>query len=228
MVERELRAGLCGKSFSQHGAGLTGSMLSAAVIAGLLTVIMSVIADDAVRKSAEPLAGPVWLWLMTTIGSWLVLAAGKVCERSRGERLKRRFGMLAVGLAFGAIAFVLSQHLMITFGEGSIPRGLVRNRWAEGMYSQSGMPELPAFLAYFGALFFTISWWKQSDPLRPSRLKIAPILLTVLAAWVWQLVWPFPQPWGFMLVAAISIVTQLSAPWMKPAERAARPLTITS
>jgi hypothetical protein len=90
------------------------------------------------------------------------------------------------------------------------------------MYSASGMPQLPAFMAYFGALFFTIGWWKQSDQLRGSRLKIAPILLTVLAAWIWQLVWPFPQPWGFMLVAAISIVTQLSAPWMPPAERVPR------
>jgi hypothetical protein len=221
VLEKQARARICERTTRQHAADLTGSMLSAAVMAGLLTAVMTVIADDSLRRSPEPMAGPMWLWLMTTLGSWLVLGAGKVCERSRGERFKRRLGTLALGLVFGAVAFALSEHLMIDFGDSSISRGL-RNSWAEGMYSASGMPQLPAFMAYFGALFFTIGWWKQSDPLRGSRLKIAPILLTVLAAWIWQLVWPFPQPWGFMLVAAISIVTQLSAPWMPPAERVPR------
>jgi hypothetical protein len=89
------------------------------------------------------------------------------------------------------------------------------------LYDSSGDPTLAAYMAYFGAIFLTIGWWKQSDPLRSSRLKIAPILLGVLAAWVWQLVLPFPQPWGFMLVAGIAIATQLSAPWLSPAYRTA-------
>ena len=74
-------------------------------------------------------------------------------------------------------------------------------------------------VAYFGALFMTIGWWKLCDPLRSSRLRIAPILLAVMAAWIWQMFVPFPQPWGFMLVASIAIATQLSAPWISPAER---------
>jgi hypothetical protein len=222
VLEQQARARICDKTFSQHAAGLTGSMLSAAVLAGLLTVVLTGIAGDAVLGSAEPLAGPVWLWLMTTLGSWLILAAGKVCERSRGERLLRRFGMLALGLAFGLIAFAFSQHLMLSFTDDSLARGIIRDDWVRNMYTTGGLPRLPAFLSYFGALFFTIGWWKQSDPLRGSRLKIAPILLTILAAWIWQLVWPFPQPWGFMLVAAISVVTQLSAPWIPPAQRVAR------
>src|SRR3954451_15418693 len=96
------------------------------------------------------------------------------------------------------------------------PRGL----FGREMYDSSHMPTLPAFLAYFGGVFLTIGWWKQCDPLRRSRLRIAPILLTVLAAWIWQLVLPFPQPWGFMLVGSIAIATQLSAPWLGPKDRA--------
>jgi hypothetical protein len=45
--------------------------------------------------------------------------------------------------------------------------------------------------------------------------------MTILAAWIWQLVWPFPQPWGFMMLAAISISTQLSAPWISSKDRTA-------
>jgi hypothetical protein len=129
--------------------------------------------------------------------------------------------MLALGLVFGTIAFAAGDYLMVELGHRSIPRGAPGARIFRDWYDSSGDPALPAFMAYFGAIFLTIGWWKQSDPLRSSRLKIAPILLAVLAAWVWQLVLPFPQPWGFMLVAGIAIATQLSAPWLSPANRTA-------
>jgi hypothetical protein len=32
--------------------------------------------------------------------------------------------------------------------------------------------------------------------------------------------WHFPQPWGLMLVASISIAAQLAAPWVSQADRA--------
>ena len=63
--------------------------IAAALIAGVLSVITTAIGGDALQRSATPLAAPAWLWLMTTLGTWLVLAAGKVCERSPGEWIKR-------------------------------------------------------------------------------------------------------------------------------------------
>jgi hypothetical protein len=198
---------------------LTGSMLAAAAIAMVLTVIMTAIGGESLDNSPNALAGPGWLWLMTTIGSWLVLAAGKFCERNSGEQVKRRFGMLVLGLVFGAIAFGSSRFLMVEFHDGIVQRSPFSQEIARHMFSTSGVPQIAAFLAYFGSVFLTIGWWKQTDPLRTSRLKIGPILVVVLAAWAWWLLWGFPQPWGFMLVAAISITTQLSAPWLSPQER---------
>src|SRR5262245_62127136 len=129
--------------------------------------------------------------------------------------------MLVLGLVFGAIAFATSQYLMVNLGHESVGGGLAARPLVQGMYDSSGTPRWPAFLAYFGAVFSTIGWWKQCDPLRSSRLRIAPILITVLAAWIWQLVLPFPQPGGFMSVGAIAIATQLSAPWLSSRERTA-------
>jgi hypothetical protein len=218
--EQQGRLLLCEKTAGDHVGELTGSMLSAAIISGILTLIMTAIGGDALKHSADQLAGPLWLWLMTTVGSWLVLFAGKTCERSRGERMKRRIGMALVGLAFGAIAYATSQFLMVDLGEA--PKQALRGSpMFREMFDAGGSPKLPAFLVYFAAVFFTIGWWKQADPLRSSRLKIAPILLTMLAAWLWWLLISFPQPWAFMLVAAMSISTQLSAPWLSPAARAA-------
>ena len=65
---------------------LTGSMLAAAAIAMVLTVVMTAIGGESLDNSPNSFAGPAWLWLMTTVGSWLVLAAGKVCERTSGDR----------------------------------------------------------------------------------------------------------------------------------------------
>jgi hypothetical protein len=43
-----------------------------------------------------------------------VLGAGKTCERSSGEWIKRRFGMLALGLLFGAIAFLTGCDMLVS------------------------------------------------------------------------------------------------------------------
>jgi hypothetical protein len=152
---------------------------------------------------------------MTMLGTWLVLGVGKCCERQRGEFARRRFSMLIVGLVFGAIAFATSEHLMVDFGNQRF-HGPLRS-----LYDSAGRPQFAAYLAYFGAVFFTIGWWKLADPLRSSRLRIAPILLAILAAWIWQLAFPFPQPWGFLVVAGVAIASQLSAPWISPQQRRA-------
>jgi len=123
---------------------------------------------------------------------------------------------------FGAIAFAGSEFLMVKFQDGIAAKSPIGDEIARHMFDRStGAPRLTAFLAYFASIFLTIGWWKQTDPLRTSRLRIGPILVVILAAWGWWLLWAFPQPWGFMLVAAISITTQLSAPWLSPHERTA-------
>ncbi len=218
MVSSEQRQQLLSqKTLADHAAELSGSMLWSAIVAAVLTVVMSVIGREALTKSAEWRVGPAWFWLMTSVGTWLVLLAGKQCERGKGELGKRRFGMLILGLIFGAIAFSTSDFLLVDLGSaGKVMRG---PDFVKDLYEATGEPRLTAFLAYFGALFMTIGWWKLCDPLRSSRLRIAPILLAVMAAWIWQMFLPFPQPWGFMLVASIAIATQLSAPWISPAER---------
>jgi hypothetical protein len=212
------------KTAADHAGELTGSMLAAALVAGVLAVVMAAIGGESMDDSANPLAGPVWLWLMTMLGTWLVLGAGKCCEQKSGEMIKRRFGMLAAGLLFGAIAFASSKYLMVQISDGDFSRSLAGRGIVRGLYDTAGVPQLAAYLAYFGAVFLTIGWWKLCDPLRRTRLRIAPILVAVLVAWIWQLVIPFPQPWGFMLVAGIAIATQLSAPWLS---REARTAAIT-
>jgi serine/threonine protein kinase len=217
--EQQGRLFLGQKTAPDHAAELSGSMLFAALVAAVLTIVMTAIGGEALTRSADWRVGPVWFWLMTTLGTWLVLFAGKQCERGKGELVKRRFGMLILGLAFGAAAFATSEFLLVDLGNtNKVTRA---NNFVAEMYDSAGGPRLPAFLAYFGAVFMSLGWWKLSDPLRLSRLKIAPILLSIMFAWIWQMFLPFPQPWGFMLIASIAIATQLAAPWLSPEQRMA-------
>ena len=130
-------------------------------------------------------------------------------------------GMLALGLVFGAIAFASSEFLMVRFHDGISIASPLGNDLARHMFNADGAPRIASFLTYFGLIFLTIGWWKQTDPLRTSRLRIGPILIVIFAAWAWWFLLGFPQPWGFMLVAAISITAQLSAPWLSQQERTA-------
>ena len=75
---------------------------------------------------------------------------------------------------------------------------------------------MPAFLAYFGFLFVLLRWWRQADPVRSARLSLWATACTVLVAWVLNLFWPFPQPWGIMVAATMSIAVQLASPWVGP------------
>ena len=84
------------------------------------------------------------------------------------------------------------------------------------MYGADGAPLLGAYMVYFGGLFVVLRWWRQADPLRKTRFSLLATTLCVLWAWFMHLLFSFPQPWGFVLAATMSVSVQLSAPWLPP------------
>jgi hypothetical protein len=89
-------------------------------------------------------------------------------------------------------------------------------------YGSDGGPLLLAFLAYFSFLFLVPRWWYQADPMRSTRLSLWSTAVCVFWAAALNLFWPFPQPWGMMLAATISIAVQLSSVWVAPPKRGVR------
>jgi hypothetical protein len=79
-----------------------------------------------------------------------------------------------------------------------------------------------AYLAYFGFLFLLVRWWRGADPLRSTRLSLLGTSSALFVAWLLNFVWPFPQPWGLMATATISIAVQLASPWVPPKKPAFR------
>jgi hypothetical protein len=147
-----------------------------------------------------------------------LLAAGKLWEGAETEHFGRRFVMLAVGLVFGAIAFGAYQALMVevTDQDQWTVHAVSQDLLHEALYTADGIPRLGAYLIYFGGLFVILRWWTQADPLRKTRLSLLATGACVLWAWVMHIFCPFPQPWGLMMAAAISVAVQMAAPWVNP------------
>jgi hypothetical protein len=223
-VEQQGRQSLAMKTAGDRAGELSGSMLAAALISAVLCLIILVVnGEDLQTGGISTWTFYAWLTLTTTAGSWLALIAGKFWEPRAGEPWKRRFAQLVLGLGLATFSFVTMQMLMIgsPSGHSFAARDIGESLASRSMYNGAGVPGLTAFLAYFTAVFATVGWWKQTDPLRSSRLQVGSLAITLLAAFLWSLAWPFPQPWGVMLAGAISISVQLSASWFTPQDRAA-------
>lgn len=216
--QKQARATLGERTLSERLGELNGSLLSAALVAGVMSLFMVLIGGMAVESVYTwSLFG--WLSLTSVAGAWIILAISKLWEGGQGEQFRRRFVMLVGGLGLGLAAFAASEHLALRpTGELAVANLPDVQAWA-GMYESDRHPKLPAFLVYFAGLFVVTRWWLQSDPLRATRLNVFSTAICVFWAWIVNLLWPFPQPWGLMLAATISVAVQMSAPWMTSSER---------
>jgi hypothetical protein len=211
-------AALVVKSPRERLAELAGSMIFAAVICAVMCVVAVLLRGGEVVVREQY----AWLALVSLLGSWAILIPAKLWEGTFGDQTLRRVAMLIVGLAIGAAAYLAADMLMITFPDSPGLHAVSSNLGGR-FYDPKGSPLLYAYLAYFGALFATVRWWKQADPLRRTRLSLWNTGWAVFAAWVIDWIWAFPQPWGLMVAAIISISVQLVSPFVQQQDRIARP-----
>ncbi len=217
------RAKLRNKPLSEHVSELTGSMLLAAFISAVLCLAFLLFEGTALDGSNVGWAKFAWLASVSTIGSWILLTLAKFWEADAGDHFRRRVVMLAAGLALGAIAWGISSLLLVNFPDqaGWMAPTFSDETWLSHLYGKNGS-SLATYLVFFGGLLAVLRWWRPMDPLRRVRLSIGSTAVCLL--WVWlmcQTLCEFPQPWGFVAAAAISVAVQLAAPWVTPAERIA-------
>lgn len=220
--ERE-RAALAAIPLEQRMKSLVGSFLVSAVSAAVISLLAMILGGVSIEGPVAtwaPLFG--WLTIMTICGSWSVLLMGKLWEQNDGDPWLRRFAMVGAGLLIGLIGFAAGNALLlelpVTGAEGV-------SGWHENIdlrdwfQSLKQGPSLTTFAIVFGAQFGLLRWWKQADPLRKTRLSLWTLGVTVMIAAIINCFTPFIQPWGLILVAATSLVVQISAPWYSPRQR---------
>jgi hypothetical protein len=189
---------------------LLGSLLVAAILSLLISFAMLLVRREPIQ--AEQFA---WMALVSTLGAWGILISAKFLEGRVAEPIFRRLVMLVVGLVVGAAAYSIDVGLWVdlpfdNLSHVSAPKLRLPSR---SFYDATdGSPLLYAYLAYFGFLFLLVPWWRYTDPLRSTQLRFRSIAVPLVIAFVLNLIWPFPQPWGLMVVATISSAAQLASP----------------
>lgn len=218
-----VRTRLKQKPFRQHAAEWTGSLLVAPFVSTVLTLTVLLLQGTVLNGSNAGWAVWAWLAAVSTLGSWILLTLGRFWQADAGASLGRRLAMLTAGLAIGAVACGLANWLMLGILDHDhwTAHAFRRADWLPAVHGPDGAPLLAAYLIYFAGLFAVLRWWRLMDPLRRVRLSIWATAVCLLWAWVLHSLCRFPQPWGLVLAATMSVAIQLAAPWIGPAERVA-------
>ena len=199
------------KTTRQKATELIGSLLLSGLVTAGLSVMMMIYLGR-----MEQINQYAWLVVTSTIGAWAVLVPAKVWEGKLGEPALRRFTMMVIGFGLGTIGYLLADGLMIQLMAGTSAAPSDQALAVQNFYSADGEPKLGAFLAYFGVMLLILRWWLQADPLRPARLSLVTTAWIVMVGWAVNLVAPFPQPWGLMIVANMAVAVQLASAWVDP------------
>lgn len=193
-------------------AELTASMLWSAPLLALLSIPAMVVLG--IDPSSDP-AQLAYLYLMSLLGTWMVLAPNKLLEPRRLDLTSRRLVGLVGGVGLGVLGIVLYHALELDWKPQQKYLGMTR-------YYE---------VIYFGALFGLMSGWMGSSVrARTQRFRARPILWTAVAAYALLLVWPFEQDRGLPIAVAvlIPIVVQLVSPWDEAAVAHARYVTASA
>ena len=203
-------------------AELASSMLWAAVTSALLGLAAGALLGLDVQAAPQQVAH---LIVMALLGTWSVLAAGKVTEGRPFDPNARRLLSLANGLVLGIVGLVVGWWLRVDplanwWTSGPPPAGDSRLAYWT-VFGEINFPEWYAF--YFGLLFLANGGWaKLAARDRKARFRALPVLGTALIAALLYGFLPFSEPSGIAMAVLIAVVTQLVSPWSEAAADARR------
>ncbi len=195
---------------------LVGGMLLSAAVCLVMSLLMMLFRTSSSHANAFELNQYAWLTISSVAGSWGLLARESFAEGRRAEPALRRFNMLVIGLLVGAASYAIYSGLLVNLPweagrTAAFDRGLGWAALPPGGFRSDGSPMIAAFLAFFGGVMFLPRWWRQTDPTRRQRMSLWFVVATLLWAGLVNMVFQFPQPWGFMVAATISIAVQLAS-----------------
>ena len=208
-----------GLSGTRRAAELTGSMTTAALLSIPLTALLDTVHFVGGNHFPEwPMS--VLFAAVTTLGSWAVLFGTKPVEGTTVSPWLRRLTHAVYGAGVGAVAWVLSEALLVDTAAWPGASGRPLFESFAGLPLRDGAAATPwAFALFFAALFGARRWWWHADGYRPLRLRIRTVLMTALAGLLAGTAVGFPAGVAVLWAVAISVVTQLSAVWTPPQDR---------
>jgi hypothetical protein len=188
---------------------LIGSLLTGAMAAVVMSVVMVVIV--AYHNGTPTSEQCAWIVLVGIAGTWGVLVITKFCEGRAEDPVLRRFLLMILGLGLGLAAWLAADLLLVNLPP--LPAVPALRPGAQNFHAD-GRPLPMAYMAVFGTLLLLLRWWRQTAPLRDSRVRLWSIAVSCLVAMVVAGVWDFPQPWLVMVAGVMSVSVQLASPWV--------------
>jgi serine/threonine protein kinase len=218
------RQQLAAKTAREKISELLGSMILAAIVAGLAACAAPLLLSN--QPGSEQMATYLWLAFVGTLGSWAVLVPSKYFEGRLEDHVPIRISLLLLGTLVGVSAWFLGDALMLKVPGWHEPvdvgRGIVTHNmlnWPTGV--EGANPAIAVYVAYFAFLFLVPRWWRQTEYTRDVRMSLWCIITCGAWAWLLHIFWWFPQPLGVMAAVIIALATQLASPWMPPSQRRA-------
>jgi hypothetical protein len=192
---------------------LCSSLAWVVPLAALGTLAWSAVADVKDR------AAMVTFFFLTVLACWAVLlSAWRRAPRPGGDWLGRVVLMLLGGL-LGLAGLWLEGGASAPASTGALPPDLA------GLFCPDGVTAARVgYPVYFTAAFGVLPWRRLADRHRPSRFRVAPVLL----AGFWGLVLLLlarPQPGlAVGVLVVLAMVVQLVSPWRQQPRAASEPL----
>ncbi len=195
-------------------AELAGSMLWAAPWAALGALMVGALMQVDLTRRPQDLG---YLFAMTMLGTWTVLASNKFVEGKEGDLTFRRVIQLVVGAVLGLLSAFLSGWMLV---DPSTPVGS-RFRFVlfDRSYTPGPMPGLLGYAAYFGLVGLAVDWWTMTNRDRKSRFRLVPVVKAGLLALIPAVLFfpPDAHPFALPAVLLTAVVVQLASPWNESA-----------
>jgi hypothetical protein len=212
---------LVAKPLRDKWSELLGSMLMAAMIAALASLIAPVLMG--ISSSSAGMALYLWLAVVGTLGSWAIMIPSKFTEGKVEDQVPMRVTLLLLGGLVGLAAWGLSEALLVQIPSQHNLQdspGIISHELLNWSKPAAGVnPSVAAYATYFAFLFMIMRWWRQAEYTRDSRLSLWRVVMAVFCAWLVHVFWAFPQPAGMMVAGVIAFTTQLASPWLPPSQR---------
>ena len=193
---------------------LAGSMLLAAVVAAIASVLLMMVVEP-----NQP-ARFAWLALVSSLGAWSVLIPAKLWEGTDGEAMLRRLTLFGVGLGLGVCAWGIDQALAVDLPYSLNPhiRSVgdslhVGSRGSSLFYNSDGSVTLTMrhVLLLVSAVGAQMVRWRSA-----ARETHEPVdhrdLLPVGGGF--EQVLAVPRKLGRMTAATMALAIQLASPWV--------------
>jgi hypothetical protein len=214
-------------SYRDRVAELCGSMVLAAVLAGLFSILLTAVV------LSNNLTEIGVCFFLTVASSWAVLVPSKLWPVPGSDTWTRRGVMMVCGLLVGLVALWLDARpasSLLTMDDADkeiVAPGLAGEQAQHEPGSghpviftilsfNHDIPVAACYLSYFGLAFFVLRWWKMADRRRSQRFSLYPVLAAGFWAYVLLMLWPWVIHRGVVALVMTSAIVQLVSPWEKP------------